>query len=267
MKINYFDLGLFHGTELCLMMNSIMPSIGLNNIAAYGFEPCEESFKAASIVPWVKNDDKVRLFNYAVCDGDGEKKLYHANNNVGNSLYKTKKNLTDEYEVVKTVKMSNWLQENVPTFEEDINIIKMNIEGAEYEVLRDLEENNMLQHVSIFCGTGDDIDKIPELSDVKKDFERILKENDITIHHFSARADIGTVEPRTEEAVESAKQAMIERAKPEPWMWFCMTVETVKDGVIDFQFFYEIEGNKKNVNMCKLILEAIENKRNGEKNV
>ena len=50
-------------------------------------------------------------------------------------------------------------------------------------------------------------------------------------------------------------------------MWSCMAIESVKDGVRDFQFFYEVEGNKKNVNMCKLILEAIENKRNGEKNV
>ena len=267
MKINYFDLGLFHGTELFLMMNSIMPSIGFDNVNAYGFEACQDSFEAASLTPWARSNHNIRLFNYAVCGENGEKKLYHANNNVGNSLYETKENLNGEHEVVKAVKLSDWLRENVPTFKEDINIIKMNIEGAEYEVLRDLEENAMLRYFSIFCGTGDDIDKIPELSDVKEDFERILKQNDITIHHFSARADIITPEKKTEEALKYAKQVMKERAKRDPWMWSCMAIESVKDGVRDFQFFYEVEGNKKNVNMCKLILEAIENKRNGEKNV
>ena len=206
------------------------------------------------------------MFNYAVCGDNGERKLYHANNNVGNSLYETKKNLNGEHEVVKTIKMSDWLRENIPTLQEDLNIIKMNIEGAEHEVLVDLEENGMLQYFSIFCGTGDDINKIPELSDVKKDFERILKENDITIHHFSARADIIAPEKKTKEAIKYAKQVMKEKAKREPWMWSCMAIDTIKDGVKNFEFFYEVEGNKKNVNMCRLILEAIEDKRNGEQN-
>ena len=47
MKVNYFDLGLYMGSELAWMVDDILPSLKLfvDDYHAYGFEPCEAYFR------------------------------------------------------------------------------------------------------------------------------------------------------------------------------------------------------------------------------
>jgi|GEM_PF-3387983 len=227
MRINYFDLGLYHGTELTVMAERIIPEIGFDNFFAYGFEACREHYEAVSNIPWLKKDN-IKIFNYAVSGKPGNRKLYHAPNNLGHSLFSTKKNVTSESEDVESILFSEWILDNVPTFKDDINIIKMNIEGAEYEVFQDLVKSDLVKHVDIFCGAGHDIEKISELLPVKGDYYALLENNDIFLHKFSATGRF----------------------------------DSTPEGTT-----YTIIGHDKNVNMLDLVLSAIDNRINGELNV
>ena len=42
MRLNYFDFGVYRGTELDWMINKILPSLGIKNYHAYGFEACKQ---------------------------------------------------------------------------------------------------------------------------------------------------------------------------------------------------------------------------------
>ena len=79
MRINYFDLGLFHGTEMFLMESFIIPKIEFPNFFMYGFEACKEAYDAALCAPWIGGKN-VKLFNVAVCGGKGQRKIYYAEN-------------------------------------------------------------------------------------------------------------------------------------------------------------------------------------------
>ena len=43
----------------------------------------------------------------------------------------------------------------------------------------------MIKDIDVFCGSGHDVEKIPELKDKYSDFLKILDENNIKIHRFT----------------------------------------------------------------------------------
>ena len=92
--------------------------------------------------------------------------------------------------VKKILTLGKSLKENIDNFEGSINILKMNIEGAESMVVGDLIESDMLKHFQIICGYDllADVRKIPELENTNKEFEKILKDNDVLSRfiHFCA---------------------------------------------------------------------------------
>ena len=90
-----------------------------------------------------------------------------------------------EYEKVQSILFSNWLKNNVSDLENSINILKVNIEGAEIHLFKDLVDSGLIKHFDVFCGTGDDVEKTPELSHRVEEYKNLLKDNDITIHRFS----------------------------------------------------------------------------------
>ena len=90
-----------------------------------------------------------------------------------------------EYEIVPSDLFSNWVAKELLDFETSINIMKINIEGAEYVLFKDLEEANILKHFDIFCGKGEDVYKKTELSNIFEEHTTRLKNNKIEIHRFS----------------------------------------------------------------------------------
>ncbi len=90
-----------------------------------------------------------------------------------------------EYEDVHGILFSRWLKNNVLDLANSINILKLNIEGAELYLFQDLIDSGLLKHFNIICGAGHDIEKVPELSDNIVEYENIIKENNIKIHRFS----------------------------------------------------------------------------------
>tara|TARA_R110000824_G_scaffold41357_14_gene123133 strand:+ start:46 stop:654 length:609 start_codon:yes stop_codon:yes gene_type:complete len=184
MKFNYFDLGLFKGTELYWMVNNILPELGVENYHCYGFEAChryamynKENFY---------NNKKIDILNYAISNENGFKTLYYHPNALGHSIFPTKKGVdVSQHERVESIVFSDWLKNNVPDFEESFNVLKVNIEGAEWHLFQDLEKNDLFKHINLFCGAGHDVEKISELSHKIDEYYGIIEDNDITIHRFS----------------------------------------------------------------------------------
>jgi len=183
MKIRYFDLGLHKGEEL-IDMQKFLPSI-TNDFEIYGFEAAPTHFN--NYCKKLANQ-YTNVYNFAITNKHKSKiKLYYAHNKVGHSIHGTKQNITqDKFWSVDTIKFSDWLSDNNINLKDSFNIIKINIEGAEWEFFNDIVDSNLNKHINIFCGAGHDVEKIKNFVNdgtVKKYYD-LLKENNIILHRW-----------------------------------------------------------------------------------
>jgi len=184
MKFNYFDLGLYGGVELFWMVSSILPELGIEQYHCYGFEACRQY--ALFNKEHHYNNEKVDILNYAISNKNGFDTLYYHPNALGHSIFSTKQGVTtNAYERVESILFSDWVKTNVPDFENSFNVMKVNIEGAEWHLFRDMEENDMFRHFNLFCGAGHDVEKIYELNNKVEEYYIINEKNNITIHRFT----------------------------------------------------------------------------------
>jgi len=183
-KFNYFDFGLFRGVEMGWMIDRILPSLGIKNYHIYGFEACKQY--ADSLKKKYGDNKKVTIVNKAIAGSSKKMKLYYAENALGHSIFSTKRNVSEtKYEEVEGVVFSKWLEENVPDFNLAFNIVKVNIEGAEWFLFNDLIKNDLNKHIKAYTGSGHDVEKIGELEDGVEEYYKLLKENGIHIHRFT----------------------------------------------------------------------------------
>ena len=142
MKIRYFDLGLHKGEEL-IDMQKFLPTI-TNDFEIYGFEAAPTHFN--NYCKKLANQ-YTNVYNLAITNKHKSKiKLYYAHNKVGHSIHGTKQNITqDKFWSVDTIKFSDWLTDNNINLKDSFNIIKINIEGAEWHLFRDIVENDLKQ--------------------------------------------------------------------------------------------------------------------------
>ena len=167
MKLNYFDLGVLAGEELKWMVDKITPKLGLE-CRFHGFEAALHHCSQIRI-RYEKNSN-VRMYHKAISNKIGKIKLYGMNNsgcNIvggiivgscnGSSIYSTKNNVSkDKYEMVEAIKFSDFVTENIPTFKEDFNIVKINIEGAEWDFFNDVIDNDLLKQVIKYSKSSSD---------------------------------------------------------------------------------------------------------------
>jgi len=183
-KINYFDLGLYKNAgEIDLFLE-----ICKNNnfgYSIYGFEAHPGYCKI--LESKYTNDKNIQIINKAISNKKGTERLYlnDSYDGEGNSIFKTKNNIiVDKYIDVDSIVFSEWLLENVPSFINQNNILRFNIEGAEWYLMNDLNDNNMLSYFKIYLGSKPDMKKVSELHNNIKDYEKILKDNNITVEKF-----------------------------------------------------------------------------------
>ena len=129
----------------------------------------------------VVRGDKTTLIRKALWTHDGSITFYEKNSwSEGNTLIKEKTSREKrEYfeKSIECISLSNWIKDNFS--EEDYIILKIDIEGAEYEVMKDMHTEDVFKYVDMFfC----------EIHGLKcgKSFEEsielleICKQNDIT---------------------------------------------------------------------------------------
>ena len=181
--INYFDLGLAKDST---MIDKIIEAIKKDNykLNIFAFEATYEFY----LYNYEKYKDynNVNIYYNAVSDIDDENiKIYKWGNGYGNTIYldykaKAGKPCENNFEIVKSITLSKFIKLNNIDLDNSCNIIKMNIEGAEYNVMKDLIDNNLINKFNLYLTISyfKDVEKINK----KLDFEIMMKP--FNINHY-----------------------------------------------------------------------------------
>lgn len=184
MKLNYFDLGLYKGTEIKWMTQKIFPRLGIENYSAYGFDACRKYTKGLS--RYYSSNERVKIEHLAISGEEKTIRLYHSKNAVGHSIYSTKQNVEqDSFEEAPAMRFSKWAAENDINLKSSFNIMKINIEGAEWPLFQDLVSTKLIKDIDIFCGAGHDIKKVGELNEVVDDYYKLLEDHNVHFYRFT----------------------------------------------------------------------------------
>jgi FkbM family methyltransferase len=182
-SILYLDVGTHRDAfELDLVVNAVLPRV-CSSFDAYGFEANHESFEHAARKFAMRQD--VTMINKALVrtvPSGGKIKLFKdMANGLGDSLYRE----GSEYQEVECERLSEFLVESDLLQTNRIVLLRMNIEGAEYDVLRDLVESGLHKCVDGYFGMWDDVSKI----DIDRDneFRAFLMSNGIDSFTFNGR--------------------------------------------------------------------------------
>lgn len=182
-SVLYLDMGTHKkGEELAWVINNILPRV-CHNFEAYGFEASQESFEQVKEkFAQIKN---VSIFHIALCyvlPSNGKIKLYKdMKSGVADSIYRQ----SASYEEVKAMRLSDWLCENNIVLENKIIFLRMNIEGAEYDVIKDLVDRKLTGYIDGYYGLWNDVSRIDKQRD--DDFRAFLKKNQISSFTFNGR--------------------------------------------------------------------------------
>jgi FkbM family methyltransferase len=180
----YFDLGTHReAKELQIVAKDVLPRVA-EKFAAYGFEASVAFFAEAS--EHFAGDEHVTMVNAAVCDDlpeGGKLRLYKADAARGSaSLYRDH---YGGYEEVDATKFSEWIAKTGIDVDNSICIMRMNIEGAELDVIRDLVRSGLSDKITAFYGMWDDVGKIDPVRGAT--FLALLADNGIDPFTFNGR--------------------------------------------------------------------------------
>ncbi|MFA5026046.1 MAG: FkbM family methyltransferase [Candidatus Shapirobacteria bacterium] len=183
--IKLFEVGMYNGGTTDVLID-IFERVGVD-YEVYGFEPAKDMWEF--LLEKYKNNPKVKVFNVAVSNFDGEAKLYNTPNKDGRTLCVTKWNAQKEnFELCKVIKFSDWFEQTgmVNKGSDDLYIIDCNIEGSEYEFYADLMDFGAVEYIDLFVGSLGDLYKIGKDPEPIESFLNQLKETKIEVLEFTA---------------------------------------------------------------------------------
>ena len=182
-SINYFDLGTHKkAEELNWVVEEVLSKLP-NPYKIYAFEANPDSYNIA--INNCNHINELKLYNLALVNKipeSGQIKLFRGGNGLGDSIYRTEMNSFIE---VKAKKLSEIIRNENVELDGSINILRMNIEGCEFDVIENLIENDLIKHFDGFYGMWDDVSKI----DIERDrkFRKVLKEANVYPFPFNGR--------------------------------------------------------------------------------
>lgn len=186
--VNFFDLGARNGWEADQFIHFFEKH--KISYTVYSFEAFPEYFE--DLKKKYSSNSNVEVLNYCITDTEEtEMKLYIAAKSDGHSSIKSKDNLVDtenEFVVVPAKKLSEFIKERSEIkSEETINILKANIEGAEYYVLNELDTNNAFDFFDHYIGAGwiTDMKKCTDLADKVPEALAIFEKHGKKTHYFA----------------------------------------------------------------------------------
>ena len=182
--IRYLDLGTHkEADELKIMVEQILPRFS-RDVLAFGFEGRADFIKEAQNK--LSSNSRVTFVHGALCQKartGGKVRLYKSDGDgLDSSLYRPD---YQGYEEVDAICLSDWIQRNKIDVERAIFLLRMNIEGAEYDVIKDLVESGISRHVDGYYGMWDDLSKIDRRRDI--DFRDLLRKAGIHKVTFNGR--------------------------------------------------------------------------------
>ena len=182
-SILYLDLGTHkNGAELSMVVDEILPFV-CKNFMAYGFEASHRSFQ--EVAEKFSDRQNVHLINTALIHAipeSGKITLFEdMGSGIGDSIYRH----SDRGKEVEAMRLSDFLTERHLVRDGQIILLRMNIEGAEFDVLRDLVETGLSSRIDGYFGMWDDVNNIDLTRGT--DFRSFLSKHQIRTFTFNAR--------------------------------------------------------------------------------
>ena len=182
-KLNYIDLGTHSGQEIDFVLEHYKYFEKEFDLRVYGVEANKNLFTELSSK--YENNNRVKLFNNAICENSNRIKFYLSayKTKFGSSIYSSKRNVdASNFIWVDGYSFSDFVNKHISNFKNSVNVLKLNIEGAEIDVYENLVKNNMIEDIDLFCGHPQhDIEKIPELFDKRDKYYSLLENNNIKL--------------------------------------------------------------------------------------
>ena len=182
-SILYLDLGTHtEGRELRFMVTKVLPFL-CETFQAVGFEASPDSF--ARVTEEFKGVPSVRILHRAVVHElppDGVVRLYKSDNHgIGDSIYRE----GSAFDEVPALRLSDFIASMSQQFQPELTLLRMNIEGAEFDVLADLAERQRLGDKAGYYGMWDDLGKIGDPR--AEDFSEFLSRHRLKPFPFNGR--------------------------------------------------------------------------------
>lgn len=148
----------------------------------YAFEPNPECFE--ELIKKFKGNPKIHIYQKGVLDRTSTMKLYksiyHNDDSLffsqSSSLYSSKDNVdSKEYFEVECIDLIEFIKD----LNQDIDILKIDVEGAEFQILEKLINENLYEKIEhILVETHDET--IPEIREIATKVRKTIKELNIT---------------------------------------------------------------------------------------
>jgi len=181
-RVLYLDVGTHRaGAELRWMAERVLPRC-VGYFEAYGFEPSGRSFEAASkALAHLPQVHMVRAALVQEVPAGGTVRLHTSRHSLRDSIHR----VGDSYEEVEAHRLSDWLPAHGIDLERTVCLLRMNIEGAEFDVLTDLVEQGLADKVDGYYGMWDDLLKFDPERDRR--FRHYLRRHGIRSLTFNGR--------------------------------------------------------------------------------
>ena len=154
----------------------------------YMFEPNTYLYDIFNSNPEFNNCKK---YNKAISDKNGIVKLWGCTNNknsVGSTLEKSKANWDqikeNDYIEIESIDLSDFISKNFS--KDDYIILKLDIEGAEYDTLDKLFETNIIHYINEFYCEFHTQWLSPEFSQRENNIKEKLKKINLDINYWDA---------------------------------------------------------------------------------
>tara|TARA_B100000287_G_C20462270_1_gene713842 strand:+ start:292 stop:906 length:615 start_codon:yes stop_codon:yes gene_type:complete len=185
-RVNYIDLGVHEGEEIDLVLDHYKDYKDKFDLSIYGVEANPKLYE--DLEQKYKHFDEVKIFNNVISSASGcYIDLYLGKATISSSIFATKSRVTDKTVRVLSHKFSDFVNDNVEEFNTSINVLKLNIEGAELDVYEDLIETDLFKDIDLFCGhPSHDIEKVAELEPKRERYYSLLEEYDIKLSFLCA---------------------------------------------------------------------------------
>ena len=181
-KVIYLDVGTHRdGRELALMADNFLPSL-CAHWEAFAFEANRDSFE--TVRRRFSHQPRISIRHLALCKdipSCGILRLYTGGDGLADSLYRK----NTKYQEVHASRLSDFMIENGMMQANLAILLRMNIEGAEFDVLLDLVERQLAQRINGYYGMWDDLSKIDIARD--KEFRSLLKSEGVSPFTFNDR--------------------------------------------------------------------------------
>lgn len=156
--VYYFDLGLHRGLEIDKFLfdtEGLPCTVCVHGVEAHPSyaEGCRSRFA---------DDPRVTIHNFAVGSEDGSIEFYLEPTGYSCSIYADKSHVTKQTRRVVQRRFSTFLCDLglFPKPENSVAILKVNIEGAEWDLIRDLDRSNLFGYFDLVCcATADPIQR------------------------------------------------------------------------------------------------------------